>query len=112
MTAAPTRSTRQLRVWPWLLLAASIGLRFSWGGGGSGPTAGGLAPALRAPWTEDEQPFALASRRGHVTVVAFWATWCPACRAEGPALARLHGRIAPHGDAVVGLSLDEAPLES
>ena len=117
MTAAPNprrglRSLLRKRAWPWLLLVASIGLWFSWGGGGSGPKAGELAPDLRAPWTEGEEPFDLAARRGHVTVVAFWATWCPACRAEGPTLARLHARIAPHGDAVVGVSLDEAPLGS
>lgn len=117
MTASPTTAARlrsflRSRAWPWLLLAASIGLWMSWGGGGSGPEVGELAPALRAPWTESEEPFDLASQRGHVTVLAFWATWCPACRAEGPALARLHQRIAPEGDSVVGLSLDDAPLES
>lgn len=113
---APRRGLRSLfrtRAWPWLLLAASMGLWLTWDGGGrSGPEAGELAPALRAPWTEGEEPFDLASRRGHVTVVAFWATWCPACRSEGPALARLHERIAPEGDAVIGVSLDEAPLEA
>jgi thiol-disulfide isomerase/thioredoxin len=119
MTASPTTAPRRgprsfirARAWPWLLLAAAIGLWTSWGGGGSGPAVGELAPALQAPWTSSDEPFELAAQRGHVTVLAFWATWCPACRAEGPALARLSERIAPEGDSVIGVSIDDAPLES
>lgn len=78
----------------------------------SGPQRGEPAPDLSLPWTASEEPFDLAAQRGQVTVLAFWATWCPACRAEGPALGRLHERIAPEGDKVVAVSLDTAPLDS
>lgn len=90
----------------------SIALWLFWGGEQSGLPEGSEAPALSVPWTGEGESFELASRRGHVTVLAFWATWCPACRAEGPTLSRVQRRIEAHGDMVVGLSIDHAPLAS
>jgi thiol-disulfide isomerase/thioredoxin len=46
------------------------------------------------------------SLRGHVTIVNFWATWCPPCRVEIPALQRLHEDFADAGLVVLGLSTD------
>src|SRR5687768_2600921 len=97
--------------WPILLLVASVVLYMAWGRGGGGLPEGEPAPSLRAPWTESSE-FDLASQRGHVVVLAFWATWCPACRSEGPELSRVHSRIAQSGDRVVGVSIDAAPLEA
>ncbi|MCK9898023.1 TlpA disulfide reductase family protein [Frankia sp. AgB32] len=34
----------------------------------------------------------LASMRGKVVVVNFWASWCPPCRAEAPALGQLSSK--------------------
>jgi thiol-disulfide isomerase/thioredoxin len=99
-------------MWPWLLVLGAAALWMFGGRSGSGPERGEPAPALSVPWTSSEEPFDLAAQRGQVTVLAFWATWCPACRAEGPTLARLHDRIAPQGDSVVGVSIDDAPLEA
>lgn len=97
-------------VWPWLLLGLAIALWTFWGGGSSGLPAGEPAPPLRVPWTSGESAFDLGAQRGHVTVLAFWATWCPACRSEGPVLSRVQRRIEGHGDTVVGVSIDDAPL--
>lgn len=96
--------------WPWLFLVGAFALWAASSGSRSGPLAGEPAPALRVPWTSSEEPFDLAEQRGHVTVLAFWATWCPACRSEGPVLSRVQQRIREHGDAVVGVSIDDAPL--
>lgn len=100
-----------LRSWPFLLLGGAILLWLLTPSSGGGLPDGTLAPALELP-VEPGGTLDLSGGRGHVTVLAFWATWCPACRQEGPALSRVHARIAPRGDRVVGVSLDDAPLGS
>lgn len=44
---------------------------------------------------------------GHVAVVTFWATWCPPCRKEIPAMNAMRERYSDKGLKVVGVSLDE-----
>ncbi len=108
-TSAPRRGVRS--IWPWLLLGLAVALWAFWGAGGSGLPEGEVAPSLSVPWTGGER-FDLSERRGHVTVLAFWATWFPACRSEGPVLARVQRRIEARGDTVVGVSIDDAPLSA
>jgi thiol-disulfide isomerase/thioredoxin len=47
----------------------------------------------------------LEARRGHPTLLVFWATWCKPCVAEIPALTALHAE-APGGLTVLAVSLD------
>jgi thiol-disulfide isomerase/thioredoxin len=49
----------------------------------------------------------LADQRGSVVLVNFWASWCPPCRAETPALVRLSKTYGSKGLEVVGVSMDE-----
>lgn len=64
------------------------------------------------PWSfPDLKGGTLSSQEleGDVTVLAFWATWCPPCRKEIPALASIQERYADKGVNVIGVSLDEFP---
>ena len=50
----------------------------------------------------------LAQWQGKTLVINFWATWCPPCREEMPALSRLQTKHAANGVQVVGIALDNA----
>jgi thiol-disulfide isomerase/thioredoxin len=54
----------------------------------------------------DGKPLSLETSRGKVTLINFWATWCPPCRAEIPDLTELQGRYAGKLQ-ILGLSVDE-----
>jgi cytochrome c biogenesis protein CcmG/thiol:disulfide interchange protein DsbE len=43
-------------------------------------------------------------------VLNFWATWCPACRAEAPQLAQAGHSLSERGVSLIGLSVDRMPL--
>jgi thiol-disulfide isomerase/thioredoxin len=51
----------------------------------------------------------LASYRGKVVLLNFWATWCAPCRTEAPRLADLQNRYRDRGLQVIGISLDDDP---
>ncbi|MDG5766683.1 TlpA disulfide reductase family protein [Balneolales bacterium ANBcel1] len=45
--------------------------------------------------------------RGNIVVLNIWATWCPPCRDEVPALIRLQEQFGDSGVQVIGVSIDE-----
>ncbi len=65
----------------------------------------------RAPGFElivaNGQGLALGDYEGKWVLVNFWATWCPPCVDEMPALSRLHDKLNDRGLVVVGVSSDE-----
>ena len=56
----------------------------------------------------DGSEVSLASLRGKVVIVNFWATWCPPCREEIPDLIALQSKYKDHLQ-IIGVSQDEAP---
>ena len=83
-----------------------------------GPASAGhkmaLAPGDAAPTylarLSDGRQFREMYARHRLTVVNFWATWCEPCKAEMPALQKLHEAHAESGLRVVGLMKDDVGL--
>jgi len=69
--------------------------------------AGSRAPGFHAVNLRTAQPASLASYRDRVILLNVWATWCPPCRVEMPALERLQRKLGGPGFAVVAVSIDE-----
>jgi thiol-disulfide isomerase/thioredoxin len=95
-----------------------IGARYFRAAGGAAP-AETAAPALTLRFFKDPatvpsftardldgRAISSESFRGKVTIVNFWATWCPPCRAEIPDLIALQSK---YGDQlqIIGISQDE-----
>jgi peroxiredoxin len=68
-------------------------------------TIGETAPPLVVQDSAGHQ-FDLSAERGKVTIVNFWATWCPPCRAEIPALEAVFHRYHDQGLEMIGVSAD------
>lgn len=64
------------------------------------------APKLQLNDTTGK-PYTLTEYRGKVIVVNFWATWCPPCVKELPALSRLQRAMAGKGIQVLGVNMGE-----
>jgi thiol-disulfide isomerase/thioredoxin len=56
--------------------------------------------------TLDGKPFDLADLRGRVVVVNVWASWCPPCIAETPALEAVHDKTQADGVSFVGVNTE------
>lgn len=52
------------------------------------------------------RPTSLSKFRGRILLLNLWATWCPPCREEMPALDRLNARLGGDRFTVVTLALD------
>lgn len=54
--------------------------------------------------TMDGQTISLASLRGKVVFIDFWATWCPPCREGLPITDKLHRELSSKGVVVLAVS--------
>jgi thiol-disulfide isomerase/thioredoxin len=55
----------------------------------------------------DGTPLALSSYAGKVIVLNFWASWCPPCRSEAPALEQVAADTHASGVQFVGVDIRE-----
>ena len=55
----------------------------------------------------DNQQLTLASLKGKVVLLNFWATWCPPCREEIPSMMKLNKLMAGKPLQMVCVSVDE-----
>jgi thiol-disulfide isomerase/thioredoxin len=55
--------------------------------------------------------FRLSEHRGRVVMINFWATWCPPCLEEMPAMERLHRQHKDAGFTLVAISVDTDPAK-
>ena len=54
----------------------------------------------------------IASEKGKVVLVNFWATWCKPCRAEMPELEKLSDKLKARGFKLVTISNDDADKQA
>ena len=54
------------------------------------------------------EDFNLASQKGKVIVLDFWATWCPPCKVEIPWFVEFHSKYGPRGFSAIGVSVDDS----
>lgn len=67
------------------------------------PQVGFTAPSFTLDSLSGE-PISLSDLRGKVVVLNFWASWCPPCRAEMPALNAVYEKSRDQGLVVLGIN--------
>lgn len=67
------------------------------------PLPGHRAPDFTLPSLAGE-PVALSDLRSRVVLVNIWATWCPSCRAEMPAIEAVYQRYRDRGFTVLAVN--------
>jgi thiol-disulfide isomerase/thioredoxin len=93
-----------------VLSAAAVWLAWSapsWRGALSlqppAPQVGFAAPDFTLSTAAGEKT-TLAAQRGKAVLVNHWATWCPPCRAEMPAIERLYQEYRSRGFIVLAIN--------
>lgn len=78
----------------------------------SAPQAGFSAPdfTLKTPAGES---YTLSELKGKAVLVNLWATWCPPCRAEMPAIQEIYNEYKAQGFIVLAINMtaQDNPLE-
>lgn len=97
------------------LLVPQAGAWFFGSGGDNAKKPPFPLPEVSMKSATDGATVNLASYKGSVMLVNFWATWCPPCVGEMPDMNRLHKELAGKGFTVVGISMDtgsERPVKA
>lgn len=78
----------------------------------SPPKIGGPAPVFSLRRLNGTGTLRLASLRGKAVVLNFWASWCPPCKAEAPALEKLWKEYRGKGVVFVGVDSNDASSDA
>ena len=100
---------RRLTVWGVLCLAVALLIAFAMPSYRQGEASVAGKAAQDFALTFEGKPAHLSDLRGKVVVLNFWATWCPPCVEETPALNRLQKHLEPRNGIVLGVAADEDP---
>ncbi|HRQ23088.1 MAG TPA: TlpA disulfide reductase family protein [Anaerolineales bacterium] len=94
----------------WIFLSADPGA--STANSTSAPQAGFAAPDFTLKTTEGET-YTLSELKGQAVLVNMWATWCPPCRAEMPAMEKVYNEYKDQGFIVLAVNntFQDNPLE-
>jgi cytochrome c biogenesis protein CcmG, thiol:disulfide interchange protein DsbE len=71
---------------------------------GTAPIQGFSAPGFSLPGLDGSE-VQLADHRGQVVLVNIWASWCPPCRAEMPAMQRVYDAYQVQGLEILAVNL-------
>src|SRR3990172_7651973 len=74
------------------------------------PREGFLAPDFTLD-TLDGKKVTLSELRGKIVLINLWATWCPPCRAEMPALENAYEQYKDSGVVILGLNVTNQDSE-
>ncbi|MBI4338669.1 MAG: TlpA family protein disulfide reductase [Chloroflexi bacterium] len=71
------------------------------------------APDFTVPlFTGGDGSFTLSKQRGSPVVLNFWASWCPPCRAEFPALQAASDKYEGQGLVVFGAAIQDTEADA
>jgi len=75
----------------------------------SSPLIGTKAPSLEMEYLDRPGTLKTDELLGQVVVINFWASWCPPCRLEHPALVEVSTAYAGRGVRFVGVLHEDEP---
>ena len=92
-----------------ILIAGASWIALSTNGAGtsantSAPQAGFTAPDFTLQ-TPNGETYTLSELRGQAVLVNLWATWCPPCRAEMPAIEKMYQEYKDQGFIVLAINM-------
>jgi len=98
---------RRIGAWGAVALAGAILVLFAMPSYRQGEASIAGKPAIDFPITLAGKSEHLADLKGKIVILNFWATWCPPCVEETPALNRLQKYVDARGGMVLGVSVDD-----